>query len=85
MNPAGWLSDEEKEALKKEIGKMKAQEFREDTWVAIAQLLKNQNWLMTELQKTQGNLTEIISWIFGLRDAALKDRAQEEAKDADLH
>ena len=85
MNPAGWLTDEEKEALKKEIGKMKSQEFKHETWIGMAQLLRNQNWLMSELHKTQADLTEIISWIAGLRDAALKDRAQEEAKDADLH
>jgi len=58
MNPAGWLSDEEKEALKAEIRKMKAQEFRDETWTAIAQLLKNQNWLMDELMKTQADVGE---------------------------
>ena len=85
MNPAGWLSDEEKEALKKEIGKMKAKEFRDQTWMSLAQLVKNQNWLMSELFKTQADLNEIISWIRGLREAALTVSAEEEAKDADLH
>lgn len=58
MNPAGWLSDEEKENLKAEVRKWKAQEFKDETWTAIAQLLKNQNWLMNELMKTQADVGE---------------------------
>ena len=48
MNPAGELTDEEKERLKAAARKMRASEFREETWCALGQMLQNFNWLMGE-------------------------------------
>ena len=72
MNPAGDLSDEEEANIRKAVRKVKAQEFREDTWVIIAQLVHNQNWLMKQLLRTQTDVGDVVAF---LREVAEVDVA----------
>ena len=72
MNPAGDLSDEEEANIRKAVRKVKAQEFREDTWVIIAQMLHNQNWLMKQLLRTQTDVGDVVAF---LREVAEVDVA----------
>jgi len=72
MNPAGDLSDEEEANSRKAVRKVKAQEFREDTWVIIAQLVHNQNWLMKQLLRTQTDVGDVVAF---LREVAEVDVA----------
>ena len=72
MNPAGDLSDEEEANIRKAVRKVKAQEFREDTWVIIAQMLHNQNWLMKQLLRTQADVGDVVAF---LREVAEVDVA----------
>jgi hypothetical protein len=58
MNPAGDMTDEEEANIRKAVRKVKAQEFRGDTWVMIAQLVRNQNWLMKQLLRAQADAEE---------------------------
>lgn len=59
-NPAGWLSKEQKATIAEEVRKMTAAEFRKETWLCIAQMTKNMNWLMIENMKSQAQSQEAM-------------------------
>ena len=59
MNPAGSLTDEQKDTLKAEVRKMKATEFKHETWCALGQMLQNFNWLMGEQMGLQADVQEM--------------------------
>jgi len=73
MNPAGDLSDEEEANIRKAVRKVKAQEFREDTWVIIAQLVHNQNWLMKQLLRTQADVGDVVVFLREVAEADVAD------------
>jgi hypothetical protein len=73
MNPAGDLSDEEEAKIRKAVRKVKAQEFREDTWVIIAQMLHNQNWLMKQLLRTQTDVGDVVAFLREVAEADVAD------------
>ena len=73
MNPAGDLSDEEEANIRKAVRKVKAQEFREDTWVIIAQLVHNQNWLMKQLLRTQTDVGDVVAFLREVAEADVAD------------
>lgn len=73
MNPAGDLSDEEEANIRKAVRKVKAQEFREDTWVIIAQLVHNQNWLMRQLLRTQTDVGDVVAFLREVAEADVAD------------
>ena len=59
-NPAGWLTKEQKATILKEVRKMTAAEFRKETWLGIAQMTKNMNWLMLQNMESQAQSQEAL-------------------------